>query len=56
MLASSNKAGKGSVSIAGGSKQKGTQTLLFLNTAASFLKDSLQWSPTETRFIREEIK
>lgn len=36
MLASSNNAGKGSVSIAGGSKQKGTQTSLLLNPAASF--------------------
>lgn len=39
MLAPSSNAGKGSASIAGGSKQKRTQTASLLNPAASFLKD-----------------
>lgn len=56
MLAPSNNAGKGSVSTAGGSKQKGTQTPSLLNPAASFLKDSLLWSLTEIKFIRGAIK
>lgn len=40
MLTSSNNTGKGSGSIAGVSKQEGTQTPLFLNPAAPFLKDA----------------